>query len=129
MGVIVYNVMDEDKFGENVYLIHRPYILSNPYTHIKDKQTKAMFVVPTREEAIERYSHYFDVMYGKNIKFTEIIDEIYEKYRRGEHILLGCYCFPQSCHGDVIIKKLQSRLLKEKFAEAKKLKKNLVESK
>ena len=82
-----------------------------------------MFVVSTREEAIERYSHYFDMMYGKNIKFTQTIDEIYEKYRNGEHILLGCYCYPKSCHGEIIIYKLQSRLLKEKFAEAKKIKK------
>ena len=92
MAVITYCVLDEDKFGENVYLIHRPYILSNPYTHIKDKQTKAMFVVPTKEDAIERYSHYYDIMYGKNIEFTKTIDEIYKKYRNGEDIYLGCYC-------------------------------------
>jgi hypothetical protein len=129
MPIQLFNVNNEEYFGDNVYLIHRPYILSNPYTHIKDKQTKAMFVVPSREEAIERYSHYFDIMYGKNIKFTQIIDEIYEKYRNGEDILLGCYCAPKSCHGDVIIKKLQGRLLKEKLAEAKKVRKNLVELK
>lgn len=123
MAIQLFNVSDEEYFGDNVYLIHRPYILSNPYTHIKNKQTKAMFVVSTREEAIERYSRYFDMMYGKNIKFTQTIDEIYEKYRNGEHILLGCYCYPKSCHGEIIINKLQSRLLKEKFAEAKKIKK------
>lgn len=129
MAIKLFNVNNEEYFGDNVYLIHRPYTLSNPYTHIKDKQTKAMFVVPSREEAIERYSHYFDVMYGKNIKFTAVIDEIYEKYRNGEEILLGCFCFPQNCHGDVIIKKLQARLLKEKIAEAKKMNKNLELSK
>lgn len=127
MGIQLFNVNNEEHFGDNVYLIHRPYVLSNPYTHIKDKETKAMFVVATREEAIERYSHYFDIMYGKNIKFTETIDEIYEKYRKGEDILLGCYCYPKSCHGDIIVKKLQSKLLKEKFAEAKKTNKNLLE--
>lgn len=127
MGIQLFNVNNEEHFGDNVYLIHRPYVLANPYTHIKDKETKAMFVVATREEAIERYSHYFDIMYGKNIKFTETIDEIYEKYRKGEDILLGCYCYPKSCHGDIIVKKLQSKLLKEKFAEAKKTNKNLLE--
>lgn len=127
MGIQLFNVNNEEHFGDNVYLIHRPYVLANPYTHIKDKETKAMFVVATREEAIERYSHYFDIMYGKNIKFTETIDEIYEKYRKGEDILLGCYCHPKSCHGDIIVKKLQSKLLKEKFAEAKKTNKNLLE--
>lgn len=123
MGIRRFNVMDEEYFGDNVYLIHRPFILSNPYTHIKDKQTKAMFVVKTREEAIERYSHYYDIMYGKNIKFTQEIDEIYEKYRRGEDILLGCYCsLKEECHGDIIMKKLQGRLVKEKLEEVKKSK-------
>lgn len=123
MGIRRFNVMDEEYFGDNVYLIHRPFILSNPYTHIKDKQTKAMFVVKTREEAIERYSHYYDIMYGKNIKFTQEIDEIYEKYRRGEDILLGCYCsLKEECHGDIIMKKLQGRLVKEKLEEIKKSK-------
>jgi hypothetical protein len=123
MGIKRFNVMDEEYFGDNVYLIHRPFILSNPYTHIKDKQTKAMFVVKTREEAIERYSHYYDIMYGKNIKFTQEIDEIYEKYKRGEDILLGCYCsLKEECHGDIIMKKLQGRLVKEKFEEIKKSK-------
>jgi hypothetical protein len=129
MAIKLFNVNDEEYFGDNVYLIHRPYILGNPYTHIKDKGTKAMFVVPTREEAIKRYSHYFDIMYGRNIEFTSTIDEIYEKYRRGEEILLGCYCYPKSCHGEVIIQKIQGRLLKEKIKEAKKMKKNLVNSK
>ena len=125
MAVITYCVLEEDRYGENVYLIHRPYILSNPYTHIKDKQTKAMFVVPTKEDAIERYSHYYDVMYGKNIEFTKTIDEIYKKYRNGEDIYLGCYCSDGQCHGNIIAKKLQSRMIKEKIAEAKKLKKDL----
>ena len=125
MAIQLYNVNDEEYFGENVYLIHRPYILSNPYTHIKDKQTKAFYVVKSREEAIERYSHYYDIMYSSDIKFKREIDEIYQKYRNGEKIMFGCYCYPKPCHGDVIIKKLQGRLLKEKIAEAKKNKKNM----
>lgn len=125
MAIKLFNVNDEEYFGDNVYLIHRPYILSNPYTHIKEKQTKAMFVVNSREESIERYSVYFDIMYGKNIKFTKMFDEIYDKYRKGEDIFLGCYCYPKPCHGEVLIKKLQQKLLKEKFAEVKKMKKDL----
>ena len=94
MAIKRFNVNDEEYFGDNIYLIHRPYILSNPYTHIKDKKTKAMFVVSSIEEAIEKYEHYFDVMYGKNLKFTKVIDEIYDKFKNGEEIMLGkeeCY--------------------------------------
>lgn len=129
MSIKLFNVNEEEHFGDNVYLIHRPYILGNPYTHIKDKTTKASFIVSTREEAIKRYSHYFNIMYGRNIEFTNTIDEIYAKYRKGEDILLGCYCYPKSCHGDVIIQKIQGMLLKEKIKEAKNIKKNLVLSK
>lgn len=120
MGFKLYNVNEEDYEGDNVYLIHRPFILSNPYTHIKDKQTKALYVVKSREEAIEKYSHYFDVMYGRNIEFTKTIDEIYNKYIKGEEIYLGCYCYPKSCHGDIIIQKIKSRFLKNKIKEFKK---------
>ena len=125
MSIKVYNVNEEEYFDENTYLIHRPYILANPYTHIKDKQTKALFIVKTREEAIEKYSSYFDIMYGRNVLFTKVIDEIYEKYKNGEEIKLGCYCAPKTCHGDIIAKKLQARFLKEKFSEVKNNKKNL----
>lgn len=124
MAIYRFNVNEEDYFGDNVYLIHRPYILSNPYTHIKDKKTKALYVVSSKEEAIEKYAHYFDIMYGRDVKFTKIIDEIYEKYRKGDDIYLGCYCSDKQCHGEVIIKKLQAKLLKEKIKEAKKVEKN-----
>ena len=135
MAIIVYNRTKEDYSDrENNYPIYRPSILSNPYTHIKDKKTLAMFVVNTREEAIERYKGYFDRMYNGNRPFRYLIDEIYEKYKRGEDIYLECYCkkYPAGqgeahhdevrCHGDVIKEKLEKRLIKEKIAEAKKKK-------
>ena len=115
MSFHLFNINNEDHYGDNVYLIHRPYILSNPYTHIKDKKTKAMFIVSSKEEAIKKYSHYFDLMYGRNIEFTKLIDEIYQKYCNGEEIYLGCYCHPQPCHGEVIINKLQKKYIKEKI--------------
>lgn len=123
MAIIVYNRKKEDHTdkGMNNYPIYRAEgnILGNPYTHIKDKQTKALFVVRTKEEAIERYESYFDVMYKGNAPFKYIIDEIYEKYKRGEDVYLECYCAPERCHGDVIKEKLEKRLLKEKIKEAK----------
>ena len=101
---------------ENNYPIYRGVsILGNPYTHLPIKDTKAMFQCKTREEAIEKYDKYFDIMYGNNIEFTKIIDEMYEKYKNGEDIYLECYCKPQPCHGDIIAKKLQEMLIKEKY--------------
>jgi hypothetical protein len=121
MAIIVYNRTKEDYTdkGENNYPIYRGSILGNPYTHIKDKQTMAMFVVKSREEAIDRYEGYFDRMYKGNAPFKYIIDEIYNKYKNGEDIYLECYCKPERCHGDIIKEKLETRLMKERIKEAK----------
>lgn len=136
MAIYVYSRLREDHTdaGENNYPIYRTgtgNILGNPYTHIKDKKTLAMFVVKSREEAIERYKDYFDRMYSGNVPFKFIIDEIYEKYKRGEDIYLECYCkkYPSGqgethpdevrCHGDIIKEKLEKRLMKERIKEAK----------
>lgn len=112
--IIVYNRNTENHTGEpNNYPIYRPNILSNPYTHIKDRKTLASHVVSTREEAIERYDHYFDVMYSGNKEFRAVVDEIYEKYKKGEDIYLECYCNPLPCHGDIIASKIKKRYIKE----------------
>ena len=47
--------------------------------------------------------------YGSNKAFEELI-AAYDKY---DVIYLGCYCTPeQSCHGDVIIKKINQFVVK-----------------
>lgn len=122
MGIIVYNRTTEDHSSHpNNYPIYRGgSILGNPYTHLKLQGTLAMYHTRTREEAIERYDGYFDLQYECNKEFADLIDEIYEKYKNGEDVYLECYCHPLPCHGDIIVKKLQKRLLKEKISEAKK---------
>ena len=125
--IYVYNRNVEDfSVMDNNYPIYRGVsILGNPYTHLPVKGTKAMFQCKTREEAIEKYDKYFDIMYGNNIEFTKIIDEMYEKYKNGEDIYLECYCKPQSCHGEVIAEKLQKRLIKEKYKTYKNVGKSI----
>ena len=118
--IYVYNRNKESHQSHpNNFPIYRPTILGNPYTHIKDRETKAAFVVATREEAIERYSDYFDAMYSGNVKFKAAVDEIYEKYKAGEDIFLECFCAPLKCHGDIIASKLRSRRIKELLKEKK----------
>ena len=118
--IYVYNRLKEDHTDkENNYPIYRPSILGNPYYWEKDKKTLAMFVVKTRDEAIDRYEGYFDRMYKGNAPFKYIIDEIYNKYKNGEDIYLECYCKPERCHGDIIKEKLEKRLMKERIKEAK----------
>lgn len=70
----------------------------NPFTHIKDKHTLADTIVDTREEAIERYREY---ILG-NTNLMNSLDELEGK-------VLGCYCKPKSCHGDILLELLTKR--------------------
>lgn len=121
MAIIVYNRAKEDHSAHpNNFPIYRGgSVLGNPYTDKPLKGTLAVFKARNREEAIEKYSTYFDSQYGRNREFTAAIDEIYEIYKSGEDVYLECYCFPLKCHGDVIVEKLQKRLLREKIKEYK----------
>ena len=70
----------------------------NPYTHIKGK-TKASHVVNTREESIQSFKEWITKGEGKHL-----LNDLHEL--KGK--TLGCFCKPQSCHGD-ILKELADR--------------------
>ena len=129
MAIIVYNRTKEDHRAHayNFPINRGGSVLGNPYTDKPVSKTMAVYQVKTREEAIQRYSSYFDMQYGRNKEFTELIDIIYAIYKHGETVYLECYCDPgkngkPNCHGEIIAKKLQQRLLKEKIKEAKEKK-------
>lgn len=123
----VFNIKDEDFSNEEGYFYigrsRQGNPLGNPFTHDGKKSSIARLSFPTREEAINAFEMYFDQMYGKNNDLTRAFDEIYDKYKNGEDIYLGCYCRPLPCHGDIIAKKLQEKLVKEKLDEMKNKKK------
>lgn len=121
MAIIVYNRKTENHQNHpNNFPIYRPSILGNPYTEKKLSKTKAIYQAKTREEAIQKYDHYFDIMYASNIRFRAAVDKIYNKYKTGEDVYLECFCKPLPCHGDIIKEKLEKRLLKEKIEAIKK---------
>ena len=126
MPIVVYNRTKEDHSAHpyNFPIYRGGSILGNPYTDKPVSKTMAIYQVKTREEAIQRYGSYFDMQYGRNKEFTEVIDCIYELYKRGETVYLECYCDPLPCHGHIIVQKLQKRLLKEKIKEAKERRKH-----
>ena len=118
--VIRYSIKNETHTGENNFLIHRPFIFSNPFTHIKDKKTKAKYVASSREEAIDLYKDYFDTMLMTSPKFKEEWDKMYEAYKTFDEIYIGCYCSTtEPCHSDVIIEKLKRRSIKEMMEQIK----------
>lgn len=115
-----YCKLKEEHSGSNAFDISRPNIFGNPYTHIKNRQTKAMVKVKNRDEAIDLYDYYFDNMLKDETevgqRFREEWDRMYEAYKTYDEIFIGCYCHTdERCHGDIIIKKLVQRSMKEKL--------------
>jgi len=87
-------VVNLKKEKYDVY-IGRGSIFGNPYTHLPLKGTKATVQVKTRCEAVEKYRVYF---YDRIENDTEFLDEVL----RLKDKVLGCYCSPKECHGDII---------------------------
>lgn len=71
--------------------IGRPSPLGNPFSP-KDG-TKAKYKVSSREEAVEKYEEYL----LSNIKLLSYLRDLKGK-------ILGCFCSPLKCHGDVLAK-------------------------
>lgn len=75
------------------HYIGRPSPFQNRHTHISHSK-----LIPkdceTREEAIQK----FEDDARKNHKLLTLISTL------PEDAILGCWCKPQSCHGDVIVK-------------------------
>lgn len=122
--LIRYCKLVEDHVGPNAFDVSRCGILGNPYTHIKDKETKAQIKVKTREEAIEMYKKYFENMMAstnpKAIPFQKAFMNIVKAYQQYEEVYIGCYCkLSESCHGDFIIEQVMKYAVREKLKERK----------
>ena len=115
MGKLIrYNKLLEDHVGENCFDVCRPCVLGNPYTHIKDRATKAQIKVKTREDAIEMYKSYFNAMMDSDDKsakpFQDEVNRIMEAYRTYPEVYIGCFCrTDEPCHGDYIIEEVIRR--------------------
>ena len=73
--------------------IGRPSPWSNQFTHL-DYETLAKWKVASRDEAVKAYE-----------KWIRSKPELMAKAKRElKGKILGCWCKPQSCHGDVLAK-------------------------
>lgn len=77
------------KDAYDVY-IGRPSKWGNPFTHLK-KNTRAEFLVESREAAIEAYRKWIK-------KQPDLLEDLHEL--KGK--ILACWCKPQACHGNVL---------------------------
>ena len=71
--------------------IGRGSVWGNPYSH--KEGTLAEHVVGSRQEAIEKFEEYL----LSN-------DELMRKLPELKGKVLGCWCKPKSCHGDILLK-------------------------
>ncbi len=69
--------------------IGRPSKWGNPFSH--KEGTQAVYKTATREEAIQRYVEW---LYKQDALLKEIPN------LKGK--VLGCWCKPKPCHGDVL---------------------------
>lgn len=71
--------------------IGRPSKWGNPFSHLDDGKTLALYKVKTRNEAIEKYGDWIKTQPHLMGSLHELKDKT-----------LGCWCFPNPCHGDVL---------------------------
>ncbi len=116
--IIRYCKANEEHSGDNVFDVCRPSVLGNPYTHIKDRETKALIKVKTREDAINLYKKYFNSMMTSTDKeakvFQQAFYKIVEAYKKYDIVYVGCFCKKnESCHADFIVDEVIKSVVKE----------------
>lgn len=85
--------------AHDVY-IGRPSKWGNSWSHLE--QSLARYTCETREEAISKYEEWI----RQRSELMDALPEIAGK-------VLGCWCAPKSCHGDVLIRLCRERGLIE----------------
>jgi len=82
--------------AEAVY-IGRGSKWGNPFTSIQGRNTKAIEVVGSREEAIEKYRQWL----WQQVQTGAIrLHELAALHNKD----LVCFCAPKPCHGDVLVR-------------------------
>lgn len=89
------SVVNLRKEPYDVY-IGRPSKWGNPFSH--SSGTLAKFKVDTRDEAVDAYEEY---IMGR----PDLLAALPEL----QGMILGCFCKPARCHGDVLVKLVNER--------------------
>lgn len=107
--ITVVNKYKHQPTVNDVY-IGRGSVLGNPYSSIKDRDTKASVICDSREESVVKYKQHLEMAIKDKIKpITNELNRIYKLAKEGD-VNLVCFCSPKLCHGDVIKEILESKL-------------------
>lgn len=89
--------------------IHRGTALGNVFSHLPNSRAK--YQVETRDEAVDRFEVYINEMIRvKDPKICFALNEIYRAALRG-NVNLVCFCRPARCHGEVIQKIIEKKIV------------------
>lgn len=87
--------------GYGAVYIGRPSVLGNPFVMTSEAQ---------RTEVIAKYRKYFEQKVAtREPRFMEALDALVELARKHD-VVLGCFCAPRACHGDVIKEYIDRKL-------------------
>jgi hypothetical protein len=75
-----------------------------PYTIIKNRPTLAVEIVNSKEEALSKYREYV-------LSRPDLMDSLNEL----EGKVLGCFCKPELCHGDILLELLSKKKMAKFF--------------
>lgn len=121
MATTVVNIKSDEgkkaKKQANFVYIGRPtqaddqvHHWGNPFTHLRNKP--GLIKVPSRGEAVAAFSDWFFAT-GYNEEHQEQRDWMWENISYLRDKVLGCFCKPDSCHGDVLAQYVNSTYNKE----------------
>ena len=61
----------------------------------------------SREEVIEKYRHWLWARMQEEGEVKKEIMRLASLYAEGKKIKLGCWCFPQGCHGEIVARAIR----------------------
>lgn len=95
----VVNIKRVGHRGYDVY-IGRPSPFGNPYSHLPNAEELGLIQTRTRREAVRRYETWIRAQIKRDDQFVDDLIALEGK-------VLGCWCKPEACHGDVILKAIE----------------------
>lgn len=98
-------VVNKYKEEYDIY-IGRGSVWGNPFSH--KTGTKAQYLVKDREQSVAAYRQYLWHQMGQGFITTAMLRDLNGKR-------LGCFCKPQSCHGDIIVKAVEWAMKQNRY--------------